>query len=98
MYAQISTWRRRPQDLDQIRRDLAPISAKMRQQPGYVAGYGVNTAPDTTVVVTVWESEQAFEAAFAAIKGLIEEIVGGRMELIDRKRGPAWVAGTAAPS
>ena len=84
--------------MDQIRRDLAPVSATMRQRPGYVAGYGVNTAPDTTVVITVWESEQAFDAAFAAIRDRLEEVVGGRMELIDRKRGPAWEAGTTPQS
>ena len=97
MYAQISTWHYRPEDNDQLEADLAPVFATLRRRPGYVAGYAVDAAADTGVFVTVWDSEQALDGALAAIKDAIGA-VGGRMELVDRKRGPARDLGAAIPA
>ena len=97
MYAQISTWTYRPEDNDQLERDLAPVFATLRRQPGYVAGYAVDAAADTGVIVTVWASEPAIDTAFAALTDL-HQVVAGRMELVDRKRGPARNLGPASPA
>ena len=64
MHARLSAWRVRPEDLEALSREIAPIVAEVKRQPGYIAGYELQTAPDTRMFVTIWESEDQLRAAF----------------------------------
>ncbi len=90
MYARVATWRAKPGEFDALDRETAPIMAQLKQQPGYIAGYGIRVAPDTQMFVSFWHNEQqmrtAFNTSMAGISGLIDS---GRLTLVDLKTGPA---------
>jgi quinol monooxygenase YgiN len=90
VYARVATWRAKPGDFDALSREIAPIIAQLRQQEGYVAGYGIRLAPDTQMFVSIWDSEAqmrtAFNSSMAGIRPLIDS---GRLTLVELKTGPA---------
>ncbi len=90
MYARISTWRARPEDLEALSREVAPLVAEIQRQPGYVAGYEIRTASDTVTIVSLWEDEARMHDASGKIAGLMRpHIEAGRLELVDVRNGPA---------
>ena len=90
MHARISTWRARPDDLELILRDVAPTVSEIQLQPGYVAGYEIQVAPDTRMVVSIWQDEAQLQAASEKIASMMRPLVeGGRVELVDVRNGPA---------
>ena len=89
MHARISTWRVRPEEYDQIDREVSPHIAELKRQPGYIAGYEVRPSPDRMLTITVWADEAQMEAGFARVMPALSSIMDGRMELVDRTVGPA---------
>ncbi len=89
MHARISTWRVRPEDYEPLSQEVAPHTAELKRQPGYVAGYEVRPTPDRFLTITIWESEAQMEAAFAKVMPALSRIMEGRVELVDRVVGPA---------
>jgi hypothetical protein len=90
MYARVATWRAMPANFDALDREITPVVGQLKQQDGYVAGYGIRLAPDTHMFVSVWDSERhmttAFKTGMAGIRPLIDS---GRLTLVDLKSGPA---------
>jgi len=94
MYARLSPWRVRPEDLEALSREVAPIVTKIKRQPGYMAGYDLTTTADTHMFVTIWESEDQMRAAFDEAAPALRPIVeSGRIELLNVTFCPAeeWV-------
>ena len=90
MHARLSTWRVRPEDLEALSREVAPIVAEVKRQPGYIAGYDLTTAPDTHMFVTIWEGEDQMRAAFDQASAAMRPIVeSGRLELLNVTSCPA---------
>ncbi len=89
MHARISTWSVRPEDYEPLSQEVAPHTAELKRQPGYVAGYEVRPAPDRFLTITIWESEAQMEAAFTKVMPALSRIMEDRMELVDRVVGPA---------
>ena len=89
MHARISTWNVRPEDYEPVSREVAPHTAELKRQPGYVSGYEVRPTPDRFLTITIWESEAQMEAAFARVMPALSGIMEGRVELVDRVVGPA---------
>ena len=94
MYAEVSTWHyRAPHDPAFESAEIAPLRAKLTQQPGYLAGYEVTIAPEADIVVTIWESERALDAGFRAVLADLDQAVRDRIEQVERQRGPALELG-----
>ena len=90
MFARIATWRLHSDDADAVMLDIAPMTAEVRRQPGFVDGYGVRATPVTWVAVSVWEDEARMHAAAGVIANLVRPLIeDGRLELADAKTGPA---------
>ncbi len=90
MFARIATWRLHSDDADAVMRDIAPMTAEVRRQPGFIDGYGVRATPTTWVAVSIWEDEAKMQAAAQAIARLVRPLIeDGRLELADVKTGPA---------
>ena len=90
MYARIATWHLHPEAAETVMRDIAPMTAEVRRQPGFVDGYGVRATPATWVAVSVWEDEARMQAAAQVIAGLVRPLIeAGRLTLADVKNGPA---------
>ena len=90
LYARVATWRAKPGDFDALDREIAPVVAQLKQQVGFVVGYGIRLAPDTQMFVSFWDSEQQMRAAFqTSMVGLRPLIDSGRLALVDLKAGPA---------
>ena len=90
MHARISTWRSQGDDMDVLPREVVPVVAEIRRQPGYVAGYQVKTAPDMMTVVSIWQDEARMHEASSRIAELMRPFVeAGRLALVDVKNGPA---------
>ena len=90
MHARIATWRIAADEYAALDREVAPVVAEIKAQPGYVAGYQLRTAPDRVMTVTVWEDETSMEAAFAVAAPKLGPLVqSGRMERLDVQSYPA---------
>jgi heme-degrading monooxygenase HmoA len=90
MHARIATWRIAAEDYAALDREVAPVVAEIKAQPGYVAGYQLRAAADTVMTVTLWEDEASMEAAFAAAAPKLAPLAqAGRMERLDVQSYPA---------
>ena len=90
MYARISTWRARPEDFEALSREIAPVIAEVQRQPGYVAGYEVQIAPDTRTIVSIWQDEERMRTGTDQIGAVARRLMeSGRLELVEAKGGPA---------
>ena len=90
MHARISTWRARPEDFEALSREVAPIIADVQRQSGYVGGYEVQVAPDTRIVVSIWQDEERMRAGLEQIGAVARRLMqSGRLELVEAKDGPA---------
>jgi hypothetical protein len=90
VYARVATWRAKPGDVDALDREIAPIIAQLKQQTGYIAGYGIGLAPDTQMFLSLWYSEGQMRTAFnTCMVGPRPLIDSGRLTLVDLKTGPA---------
>ena len=90
MHARISTWRARPEDFEALARDVAPVIAEVQRQPGYIAGYEIQLAPDTRMIVSIWQDEDRMNTGTEQIATVARPLVeSGRLELVDVKSGPA---------
>jgi len=89
MHARISTWRARPEDFDDLSRAVAPTIAAVQRQPGYVAGYEIQIAPDTRMIVSIWQDEERMQAGSQQIAAVARPLLeSGRLELVEVKDGP----------
>ena len=90
MHARISTWRARPEDFDELARAVAPKIAEVQRQPGYVAGYEVQVAPDTRMIVSIWQDEERMQVGSQQIAAVARPLIeAGHLELVEVKNGPA---------
>ena len=90
MYVRIATWHLQSDAAEAVMRDVAPLIAEVRRQPGCLDGYGVRATPTTWVAITVWEDEARMHAAAEVIARLVRPLIeAGRLELADVKNGPA---------
>jgi heme-degrading monooxygenase HmoA len=90
MYARIATWRIAAEDYAALDREVAPVVAEIKAQPGYIAGYQLRSAPDTVMTITLWEDEANMEAAFAAAASKLGPLMQtGRMERLAVQSYPA---------
>ena len=90
MYARISTWRARPEDFDALAREIAPVIAEVQRQPGYIAGYEVQVAPDTRTIVSIWQDEERMRAGMDQVGAVARRLMeSGRLELVELKGRPA---------
>ena len=90
MHARIATWRIAAEDYAALDREVAPVVAEIKAQPGYVAGYQLRAAPDTVVTVSIWEDEASMEAAFAVATPKLAPLAqAGRIERVDVQSYPA---------
>ena len=86
----IATWRIAPEDYAGLDREVAPVVAEIKAQPGYVAGYQLRSALDRVMTVTLWQDAASMEAAFAAAAPKLAPLVqSGRMERLDVHSYPA---------
>ena len=93
MHAQLTTWRIRAEDRDGLKQTLAPALAKLRRQPGQIATYWIDGAEDIGMIFSLWETPDALDAGFRAIAA-DHAAVADRMELLERRRGPAEALGS----
>ena len=90
MYARIPTWRIVAEDGAALDREVSPVVAGIKAHPGYVAGYLLRSAPDTVMILTIWEGEASMETAFVAASPQLAPLVrAGQMERIDVQTYPA---------
>ena len=90
MHARISTWRARPEDFDDLSRAVSPTIAAVQGQPGYVAGYEVQIAPDTRTIVSIWQDEERMRTGTDQIGAVARRLIeSGRLEVVEAKGGPA---------
>ena len=90
MFARISTWRATVPDYDILAGEMAPFVSDVTRQSGYITGYVVRPAPDTTIIVSLWETEEQMNAAFdTALPGLRSAIERGGLQMTDAVSGPA---------
>lgn len=94
MFASLSTWR-----LDDSIQDDAAYHTFVREvfrktlptmrEIGILDSMVVRTAPDTIVSITVYESQEAADAAWHAATGSMRSLYAPRMQLVSRLSGPA---------
>ena len=90
MHARISTWHARPEDFDELSRAVAPTIVAVQRQPGYVAGYEIQLAPDTRMIVSIWQDEERMQAGLQQIAAVARPLLeSGRLALVEVKDGPA---------